>query len=321
MTTRSEESGPEADISPRVLVTGEQYELAAGDYQAVVTGLGAGLREFSFAGEPVLYGYEPDGLPPGAAGQLLAPWPNRVDHGQYDFDGQHYQLDLSEPKNGNAIHGLTRWAEWQLVHQEASRVVLRHQPHGYTGYPFSVAVNAEYRLTAGAGLQVTVAATNRGSRPAPYGTGQHPYFTAGSAPLDEWELELPASRWLPADDRGIPTGPAQDIDDTVVDFRAPHAIGASVLDHALTGLNRASDGKVWSHLRSASRALSMWAGPGYGWLQVFTSDTLHGERHRKAVAIEPMTCPPNAFASGVDVIVLAPGEGVSHTWGVEVRQG
>ena len=215
MTTRSEESGPEADISPRVLVTGEQYELAAGDYQAVVTGLGAGLREFSFAGEPVLYGYEPDGLPPGAAGQLLAPWPNRVDHGQYDFDGQHYQLDLSEPKNGNAIHGLTRWAEWQLVHQEASRVVLRHQPHGYTGYPFSVAVNAEYRLTAGAGLQVTVAATNRGSRPAPYGTGQHPYFTAGSAPLDEWELELPASRWLPADDRGIPTGPAQDIDDTV----------------------------------------------------------------------------------------------------------
>jgi aldose 1-epimerase len=60
----------------------------------------------------------------------------------------------------------------------------------------------------------------------------------------------------------------------------------------------------------------MWAGPGYGWLQVFTSDTLHGERHRRAVAIEPMTCPPNALVSGDDLIVLAPGESVSHSWGV-----
>ena len=319
MTTRSEESGPVADIGPRVPVTGDQYELAAGDYRAVVTGLGAGLRQFSWAGEPVLYGYEPDELPPGAAGQLLAPWPNRVDHGQYEFSGQHYQLDLSEPKNGNAIHGLTRWAAWELVHQETSRVVLRHQPHGYTGFPFSLAVSAEYRLTAGGGLQVTVSAANRGSRPAPFGTGQHPYFTAGSAPLDEWELELPASRWLPADDRGIPSGPAQDIDGTVCDFREPHPIGASVLDHALTGLNRAADGRVWAHLRSSGRQVSMWAGAGYGWLQVFTSDTLHGERHRKAVAIEPMTCPPNAFASGVDLIVLAPGETVSQTWGAEAR--
>jgi aldose 1-epimerase len=87
MTTRSEESGPRADIGPRVLVTGEQFELMAGDYRAVVTGLGAGLRELSFAGQPVVYGYQPDELPPGAAGQLLVPWPNRVDHGRYEFGG------------------------------------------------------------------------------------------------------------------------------------------------------------------------------------------------------------------------------------------
>jgi aldose 1-epimerase len=317
MTTRSEESGPAADIGPRVLVTGEQYELAAGDYRAAVTGLGAGLRELSLAGRPVVYGYQPDELPPGAAGQLLAPWPNRVDHGRYEFGGTRYQLDLSEPKNGNAIHGLTRWASWEPVQQEADRVLLRHRPHGYTGYPFSVQVDAEYRLTAADGLRVTVSATNRGTRPAPYGTGQHPYFTAGPAPLDEWELELPAGRWLPLSDRGIPSGPVQDVGGTARDFREPHAIGDTVLDHALTGLNRASDGKVWSHLRSAGRQVSMWAGPGYGWLQVFTSDTLHGERHRQAVAIEPMTCPPNALVSGDDLIVLAPGESIAHTWGAQ----
>ena len=321
MTSRSVESDSAAGTRPQppVLVTGEQYELTAGDYRAVVTGLGAGLRELSYAGQPVVYGYLADELPPGAAGQLLAPWPNRIDHGRYQFGEASYQLDLSEPKNGNAIHGLTRWAAWEPVRQEADRVLLTHLPHGYTGYPFSLEVDAEYRLTAAGGLQVTVSATNRGTRPAPFGTGQHPYITAGPAPLDEWELELPATRWLPTDDRGIPSGAAQDIEGTECDFRQPHAIGASMLDQALTGLNRASDGRVWAHVRSAGRQVSLWAGPGYGWLQVFTSDTLHGERHRKAIAIEPMTCPPNAFVSGEDVIVLAPGESISHTWGLETR--
>ena len=103
----------------------------------------------------------------------------------------------------------------------------------------------------------------------------------------------------------------QDIDGTPYDFRQAHAIGATVLDHALTGLSRASDGRVWAHLRSAGRQVSLWAGAGYGWLQVFSSDTLHGERHRKAVAIEPMTCPPDALVTGHDLIVLAPGESVS----------
>jgi aldose 1-epimerase len=197
-------------------------------------------------------------------------------------------------------------------------VLLRHQPHGYTGYPFSLQVDAEYQLSAADGLRITVSATNRGSRPAPFGNGQHPYFTAGPAPLDEWELELPAGRWLPLDERGIPTGPVQDIGGTPIDFRSPHLIGDTVLDHALTGLDRAADGRVWAHVRSAGRQVSLWAGAGYGWLQVFTSDTLHGERHRKAVAIEPMTCPPNALVSGDDVIVLAPGESTSHSWGVGV---
>ena len=322
MTSRSVESESASGAGPRppVPVTGEQYELTAGDYRAVVTGLGAGLRELSYDGEPVVYGYPPDELPPGAAGQLLAPWPNRVDHGQYEFQGASYQLDLSEPKNSNAIHGLTRWAAWEPVRHEADRVLLTHLPHGYSGYPFPVELDAEYRLTVTGGLQVTVSAANRGHRPAPYGTGQHPYFTAGPAPLGEWELELPAARWLPADARGIPSGPAQDIDGTPCDFRGPHLIGDAVLDHALTGLTRAGDGRVWAHLRSAGRQVSMWAGAGYGWLQVFTSDTLHGERHRKAVAIEPMTCPPNAFVSGDDLIVLAPGESVSHTWGVQARR-
>ncbi|MGA2830202.1 MAG: aldose 1-epimerase family protein [Streptosporangiaceae bacterium] len=303
-----------------VPVTGAQYELSAGDYRAVITELGAGLRELSQGGTPVVFGYEPDELPPGAAGQLLTPWPNRVDHGRYHFGGADFQLDLSEVGNGNAIHGLTRLAAWVPVRHEPASVVLRHLPHGYAGYPFCLETDAEYRLTPDAGLHVTISATNRGTRPAPYGFGQHPYLTVGASALDEWELALPATRWLAVDQRGIPSGPAEDIDGAVCDFRSPRAIGSSHLDHALTGLTRESDGRAWAHLRSAAAQVSLWAGPNCPWLQVFTSDTLHGDRHHKAVAIEPMSCPPNAFVTGDSLIVLAPGETVTHHWGVQAHQ-
>ena len=317
---RTPGTAPSAGSLPAsVPVTGEQYELSAGDYRAVVTELGAGLRELSLGGIPVIFGYEPDELPPGAAGELLAPWPNRVDEGRYHFRGTDYQLDLSETGNGNAIHGLTRSAAWVPRRHERNNVVLKHPPHGYAGYPFCLEIDTEYRLSPNAGLHVTISATNRGTQPAPYGFGQHPYLTAGASAPDNWELTLPATQWLPLDQRGIPSGPVQDIEGAVCDFRQSRPIGGAHLDHALTGLMRESDGRAWAHLRSAGAQVSLWAGEGCPWLQVFTSDTLHGDRHRKAVAIEPMTCPPNAFVTGDSLIVLSPGETATHRWGIQAH--
>ena len=99
------------DLSPEPR-TGTQHDIAAGDYRATITELGAGLRQLSYRDQPVISGYAADEVPPAGAGQLLIPWPNRVDHGRYPFGGSAYQLDLSEPAHGNAIHGLTRFANW-----------------------------------------------------------------------------------------------------------------------------------------------------------------------------------------------------------------
>ena len=145
-------------------LTGAQYEISAGDYRATVTELGAGLRQLSYRGQPVISEYEPDELPPAGAGQLLAPWPNRVDGGRYSFGGTTRQLDLSEPANGNAIHGLTRWAGWQISENEPGSVLLRHLLHGRPGYPFCLDLGAEYRLSADGGLQVSITARNAGTR-------------------------------------------------------------------------------------------------------------------------------------------------------------
>ena len=310
-----------ASRHPAVPLTGEQYALSAGDYRATVTGLGAGLRELAYRGRPLISGYRPDELPPAGAGQLLAPWPNRIDHGRYAFNGTAYQLDLNEPGRGNAIHGLTRWAAWAPVRHDEAGVVLRYAPHGQPGYPFCVRIEASYVLTADAGLRVSVTAANAGTRPAPYGTGSHPYLTAGAPSVDECELTLPASRWLPADERGIPSGPAGDVAGTSLDFRRPRDIGATRLDHAFTDLDRDGDGRAWARLRWSGTGVALWAGAGYRWLQVFTGDPLDAPHRRKALAVEPMTCPPNAFVTGDDLIVLQPGESVTHTWGITAHDG
>src|SRR5262245_57317485 len=86
-------------------LTGSQYDIAAGDYHATVTELGAGLRSLSLGGQHVTRWHDADEVPPAGAGQLLAPWPNRIDHGKYSFGGRSYQLDLSELAHDNAIHG------------------------------------------------------------------------------------------------------------------------------------------------------------------------------------------------------------------------
>jgi aldose 1-epimerase len=308
-------------------LTGTQHEISAGEYTATVTELGAGLRELRHRGRALLAGYEVGQLPPAGAGQLLAPWPNRVDGGRYCVDGRHFQLDLSEPAAANAIHGLTRWANWTPDEQDEDRVWLHHNLLGRPGYPFCLRLEAEYRLDPEAGLRFELTARNDGSERAPYGTGSHPYLTAGTARVDECELTLPAARWQPASDRGIPFGPAQDVGDSPYDFRTARPIGDVRLDHAFTDLLRDSDGRASVRLTGPVKGegeaggVTLWVDEGYRWLQVFTGDPLDEQHRRRALAVEPMSCPPNAFVTGTDLLVLEPGQTVRHSWGVQALAG
>jgi aldose 1-epimerase len=61
--------------------------------------------------------------------------------------------------------------------------------------------------------------------------------------------------------------------------------------------------------------VEVWAEPVYRWVQVFTTGDFPGKSTR-AVAIEPMTCPPDALNSGVDLVWLKPGESWAGRWGI-----
>lgn len=169
--------------------------------------------------DPLILEHDPDQLTPAAAGQLLIPWPNRIDHGEYTFDGTAQKLPITEAALDNAIHGLTRWESWSLLEITESAVTLGHRLLGRPGYPFRLDLTARYALAATAaqpvstlnsatapGLTVTITATNRGPVPAPYGHGAHPYLTVG-IPVDECTVSLPTTHYQPVDPRMIPSGP------------------------------------------------------------------------------------------------------------------
>ncbi|HEX4789006.1 MAG TPA: aldose 1-epimerase family protein [Actinospica sp.] len=305
--------------------TGRQFEIAGGGYRAVATEVGAGLRLLEHTADgtsrPLLAGFAEHEAVAHGAGQILLPWPNRVAGGRYSFDGQPRQLDLTEPAHGNAIHGLTRWTAWRPAAYESDRVRLELSLYPHPGYPHTLDLATEYRLGPD-GLAVDITATNTGEHAAPYGFGAHPYLTPGRDPAegraDEWTLHLPAERYLAVDERMIPRG-GFDVDSSPYDFRKPRALGGTALDTAFGGLQRELDGIGRIRLSApGGTAVTLWLGRGLEWVQVFTGDALAGASRRAAVAVEPMSCPPDAFNSGTDLRRLEPGETVTHRWGIQL---
>src|ERR1700730_6039521 len=68
--------------------SGEQYEIFFGDQRAVITEVGATLREYWSGSRSVLEGFAVSEMCSGGRGQLLMPWPNRIREGSYEFIGR-----------------------------------------------------------------------------------------------------------------------------------------------------------------------------------------------------------------------------------------
>ena len=238
--------------------SGEQFELRHGGQHAVVTEVGAGLREYG----DVLLGYGENEMCSSGKGQVLMPWPNRVAGGTYAWEGTEYQLPITEVSLSTAIHGLVRWTSWHAVERSDAHVALEHILHPQPGYPFLLALRVEYAL-GDDGLTVTTSAENVGDRACPFGAGHHPYIACdvdaiyGDARLDETE------RW-----------------------DCSYEVGG----------------------------VTVWADDAWPYVQLFTGDL--PDIQRRGFAVEPMTCPPNAFNSGEGLLRLEPGETFTGTWGI-----
>jgi len=274
-------------------------------FRAEVVTVGAVLRSLTLNGVDLIAGFESGTPCPDYRGWVLMPWPNRVTGGRYRFGNTIQQLSITEPAAGNALHGLVGWTLWTVAEQESARIRLACELPPQPGYPGALDLEVTYEL-GDEGLRVTLEATNAGRGPAPYGCGHHPHLTVGRR-IDECELTVPAAAYVTVDRRGHPASP-QPVDGTPFDFRAGRALGPRVVDHPFTDLTM-PDRRAEAVLRDpdTGRTARVVLGQGFPWLHVYTADTV-SRGVRASVALEPMTCAPDAFNSGLGLVVLEPGQ-------------
>jgi aldose 1-epimerase len=298
--------------------SGQQYEIRYGAHRAIIVEVGGGVRAYERDGEEVLHPYELRAMCDGAHGTPLIPWPNRLADGRFSFDGEHYQVALTEPEKRNAIHGFLRWRNWRCAEHDVSRVRMEIRLHPLRGWPWPLDVSVEYSL-GDDGLTAAIRAVNIGERPCPFGAGQHPYLSPGSGLIDDCSLELKAATRIDTDpERQLPTG-RESVAGTAYDFTSPRRLGAQQIDFAFADLERDEQGRAWARLiRPDGRAAELWVDEAFPSNEIYTADTLAPERRRTGLGCEPMSCPPNALASGEGVIRLEPGQAFTGCWGARL---
>ena len=126
---------------------------------------------------------------------------------------------------------------------------------------------------------------------------------------------------MQSNERGLPIG-ADTVAGTEYDFRQPRRIGSTTLDHAFTDLERDEDGLARVVLRDPDHdtQVSLWVNQSYRYLMLFSGDPLPNVC-RRSLAVEPMTCPPNAFRTSENQIRLEPGSSFTGRWGIARGRG
>ncbi|ORC16000.1 hypothetical protein A7979_05135 [Rothia nasimurium] len=295
--------------------------LKAGGYTAVLSPAGARLVNLTTeTGSTLVLPATETGSNPGARGEILAPWVNRISDGTYRWLGQEYKLPLNEPDLGNAIHGLVRDQLWNFSSiadtSEGQAVSATLRPLVAEGYPFTVSYEVIYHLST-KGLSATLTARNEGNVVAPYAAGAHPYLTVGTSfetkgILDRWTLQLPARTVLKVNSRMIPLTEALAV--APLEFTTPQPLAGLAIDHAFGSLQADSDGAIRVSLTDQTSGTStvLTAEEGINWIQIYTDGS-----NRRGVAVEPMTSPANTFNSGIDLITLEPGATHRCSWRIE----
>ncbi|WP_062381506.1 aldose 1-epimerase family protein [Demequina pelophila] len=295
--------------------SGQQTTITHGDQVATVATIGAALREFTVDGTDVVVPFGADEIAPAFHGMVLAPWPNRLRDGQYEFGGRALQVAVTEPDRGTSLHGLVCWQEWTVAEATDASVTLTLDLPASPGYPFQLALATTYALSED-GLTITTEARNAGSEPLPYGVGFHPWFAPGGA-LDDCTLQLDASTRVAVDERLLP---AEELPvDGDYDLREARSLKGVALDDAWVDPILDADGRSWARLgRPDGSTVEIWADSEATAWQVCTGDHVPGVR-RAGVAIEPMSCIADAFRTGERLITIKPGSTHALVWGIRVR--
>ncbi|MEE8737587.1 MAG: aldose 1-epimerase family protein [Bifidobacterium sp.] len=310
--------------------TGNQYCIHAGELSAVICQLGAKIRRFDHSGKPVLCPFGQDDLTPTCNGYILAPWPNRMENGEYDFGGSHYRVPVNEqtpkPRN-NANHGFAYQYFWGLECLTETSVTQSLRFPNLDGYPFDVSLKATYAIDE-RGLSATVTATNNDSRTAPWALGFHPWLANGGngetaaerdADSQRCRLRIDADTHVTVNDSLIPVGTEPVTG--VYDLRDSPTLEGRTFDDAWVDVARGKDGTTAAvFTRPDGVEVSIIADRTVNAWQCYTATGAPIDEHPAGIAVEPMTAPANAFRTGAHLVSIPAGDSYSTTVRYQVAQ-
>jgi aldose 1-epimerase len=291
----------------------KKIQISLNEVSAAISTEGAALIGLSVNNFDLIEPNTRDGL---YAGKILAPWPNRIKDGKYSFNEKDYQLPINEVSKNNSLHGLVANSLWEITFQNQSKVILQYSLNEPDIYPGKLQLQVTYEIIE-QGLEITVLSENVGELSAPYGVSIHTYLVAGAVVKNnELTLQIPADQFLEVDAERLLPIKMQPVAGTNFDFINSKKISDLFIDHA------------FKYSSDYPRSISLLNAEGKGaeiifddqskWIQIHTADRdLQGDS-RMAVAIEPMTCPPDAFNSGIDLIVLEPGK--KHEYKLRIKR-
>lgn len=240
----------------------------------------------------------------GSNGKIMSPWPNRIEDGKYEFEGNKYQLQINDTKANNAIHGLSYDKEWDLDVLDENKIRLKIVLDSDCGYPGKLEQLLTYRLSE-SGLFVKFIVRNIGDKNAPFGFGWHPYLDAAGS-VNNCKLLLDASTHIVPNERLLPVGKEDVV--SPKKYNNVREIGDTVLDDAFVDVKRGFNGKTKVlFTRADDRVVEIWADANFNAWQIFSGDTIP-QINRTALAIEPLTCLANAYNTKDYLQILKPGD-------------
>lgn len=296
---------------------GRHLVIEADGARADIGTVAAVLRSLSVGGVQLTEPLDGAQAPPFASGIVLAPWPNRVRDGRWLLDGEPQQLDITETARGNALHGLLRFADYQVREQTPSAVTLGALIAPQHGWPFLLDTWVRYEVRAD-GLTVTHGVRNLGDRRAPWAAGAHPFLRIGDTPVEDLVVTVAAATYIEVDER-LNAIAERPVEGTVYDARGGVRVGDADYDTAFGGVTPRDGASAWLTAPDGAE-LEVVQDVDWGYLQVFTTPVFPRPTGTgTAIAIEAMTAPPDALNSGHGLQWIEPGQASEGSWGLRYR--
>ncbi|MBS1749634.1 MAG: aldose 1-epimerase [Bacteroidetes bacterium] len=235
----------------------------------------------------------------GFKGLKLSPFPCRIKKGTYTFNGREYKL---LPNHGEVVlHGFLYNKSFNIIEEYAdavaARVILCYKYEGeMAGYPFAYSCTITYTLEKGNKLSVNTSILNAGDISMPIADGWHPYFSFGRK-VNDLLLEFRSEKMLEFVNL-LPTGGIIPFGE----FLQLSPIGDKEIDNSFV-LDFTQPQPMCTLRDPKSKIqLEIHPGQGYPYLQIYIPP------HRRSVAIENLSAPPDAFNNGMGLITVDPGE-------------